>query len=150
MSIKQQIDQDLKAAMLAGNKDLVMTLRGVKSAILYAEVAKDARETGLPEAELIDLLSKESKKRQESADMYTQGGSSDRAEAELAEKEVINGYLPAQLSDAELKSIIESIIDELDVSGAQAMGQVISEVKKRTQGQADGGRIANLVREALA
>lgn len=148
MSIKQQLDQDLKTAMLAGDKPLVSTLRGLKSAILYAEVAKDARDSGLPEAEVIDILTKEAKKRQESADMYAQGGSPERAEAEAAEKTVIEKYLPAQLPDEELKSLVQSVIRELG-AGKEAMGQVIGEVKKRSQGQADGARIAVLVKESL-
>lgn len=148
MSIKQQLDQDLKTAMLAGDKPLVSTLRGLKSAILYAEVAKDARDSGLPETEVIDILTKEAKKRQESADMYAQGGSPERAAAEAAEKAVIEKYLPSQLSDDDLKSLVESVIRELG-AGKEAMGQVIGEVKKRSQGQADGGRIAMLVKEKL-
>lgn len=72
--LKQKIEQDIKTAMLAGDKTLVMTLRGLKSAILYIEVAQGIRDTGLPDAEVIDLLAKEAKKRQESADLYKQGG----------------------------------------------------------------------------
>jgi uncharacterized protein YqeY len=73
-STKQQIDADLKTAMLAGDKTLVTTLRGLKSAILYVEVAENAREKGLPEDAVVAILQKEAKKRQESADLYLQGG----------------------------------------------------------------------------
>jgi len=89
MGLKQQIEDDLKTAMLAGDKTLVTTLRGLKSAILNIEVAKGARETGLPDSEITDILAKEAKKRKESADMYVQGASQERAEAELQEKTVI-------------------------------------------------------------
>src|ERR671929_50955 len=99
MSLKERIDQDLKQAMLAGDKTLVTTLRGLKSAILYAEVAKGSRDKGLSDEEVVEILTKEAKKRQESADMYSQGGSAEKAEAELTEKTVIEKYLPAQLSD---------------------------------------------------
>lgn len=135
--------------MLAGDKTLVTTLRGIKSAILYAEVAKGLRDQGLPDPEVIDLLTKEAKKRQESADMYTQGGSAEKADAETAEKIVIEKYLPAQMSEEDLKKLVAGVVQELGVSGPQAMGQVIGEVKKRSAGQADGGRIAVLVKEAL-
>ena|SRR5690606_39185704 len=149
MSIKQQIDDDLKQAMLGGEKTLVTTLRGLKSAILYAEVAKGVKEQGLDEAELIDLLGKEAKKRQESADLFDRGGNKEKSKAELAEKAQIETYLPAQLGDDELADIIQSTIDELGVRGPQAMGQVIAKVKHLTGGQADGGRIAAMTKERL-
>lgn len=147
--IKDQIEADIKQAMLAGDKPKVTTLRGLKSAILYVEVAKGARQQGLTDAEIIDVLSKESKKRQESADMYTQGGSPDRALAEITEKSVIETYLPKQFSNAELEELIVTVIDELGSSKQNAMGQVITEVKKRSSGQADGSRIAKIVKEKL-
>jgi uncharacterized protein len=149
MSIKQQIDQDLKAAMLGGDKTLTTTLRGLKSAILYVEVAKGNREQGLTDAEVIEVFTKEAKKRQESADLYKQGGNAEKAEAELTEKVVIENYLPAQLSDEELGKLVDDAIVELGVSGPQAMGQVIGKVKQASKGQADGGRIAALVKEKL-
>src|SRR5207302_1072349 len=81
MGVKQQIDQDLKAAMLSGDKTLATTLRGLKSSILNAEIAGGKRETGLSDDETVQVLSKEAKKRQESADLYVQGGNSERQEA---------------------------------------------------------------------
>lgn len=149
MTIKQQIEADIKQAMLAGDKELTMTLRTIKSAALNLEVAKGAREQGLSDAEFTDLLVKEAKKRQESADMYTQGNSPDRAQSELAEKAIIERYLPAQLSEEELETLVQNVIAELGANGSQAMGQVIGEVKKRSAGQADGARIAALVKEGL-
>jgi len=150
VTIKEQIESDIKQAMLAGDKTLTTTLRTVKSAALNMEVAQGTREQGLSDAEFIDLLTKEAKRRQESADMYVQGGSPERAQAELAEKAVIEKYLPAQLSDEQLAELVNQVIEELGVSGPQAMGQVIGEVKKRSAGQADGGRIASLVKAAIA
>lgn len=149
MTIKEQIENDIKQAMLAGDKALVMTLRSLKSAILYMEVSKGSREKGLSDAELVEVLSKEAKKRQESADMYNQGGSPDRAEAELAEKKIIEKYLPTQLTDEELGSLVETVITELGVDDIKNMGQVIAEVKSRSLGQADGGRIAAAAKENL-
>ena len=147
--LKDRIDQDLKKALLAGDKVLVTTLRGLKSVILYAEVAKGAREQGLSDDEIVALLAKEAKKRQESADLYRQGGNSERVEAELAEKKVIESYLPQQLSDEELGAAIDAAIAELVASGPQAMGQVIGAVKQKVGGQADGSRIAHMVKERL-
>lgn len=150
MSIKAQIEQDIKQAMLAGDKSLVTTLRGLKSAILYVEVAKGQREHGLSDTELIDVLSKEAKKRQESADMYEQGGSPERAEAEKSEKTVIEKYLPTQLTEAEISQLVSEAISELGATDKQAMGQVIGLVKQRSQGAADGALIAKLTQEKLA
>jgi uncharacterized protein YqeY len=147
--LKQQLEQDLKKALLAGDKERAMTLRGLKSVILYAEVAKGVRDEGLGDDEITALFSKEAKKRQESADLYKKGGDDSRAAAELAEKAMIEAYLPEQLGDEELAAIIDGIITELGVSGSQAMGQVIGQVKQKTANKADGARIAQLVKQRL-
>ncbi|MBA3758405.1 GatB/YqeY domain-containing protein [Candidatus Saccharibacteria bacterium] len=150
MGIKEKINADLKQAMLAGDKTLVMTLRGLKSVILYAEVAKDLREAGLQDSELIDLLSKEAKKRQESADLYVRGGNSDKAEAEMAEKKIIEVYLPVQVSDEELTQVVNETVSGLGVEGPAAMGQAIGVIKQKLGGRADGGRIATAVKRRLS
>jgi uncharacterized protein YqeY len=147
--LKQQLEQDLKKALLVGDKELAMTLRSLKSVILYAEVAKGVRDEGLGDEEILPLFAKEAKKRQESADLYLKGGDETRANAELAEKHIIEAYLPEQLDDNALIEIIDGIITELDVSGPQAMGQVIGQVKQKTANQADGARIAQLVKQRL-
>lgn len=149
MSIKEKLDQDIKQAMLAGDKTLVTTLRGIKSTILYAEVASGSREQGLDDEKIIELLSKEAKKRQESADLYRQGGNEAREAAELAEKAVIHGYLPEQLSEDKLEAIVLSAIEETGATGPREMGQVIALVKKRAGAAADGSRIAKIVKEKL-
>lgn len=147
--LKQQIEQDLKQALLSGDKDRATTLRGLKSVILYAEVAQGVRDKGLPDDEIITLLAKEVKKRQESADFFTKGGASDRAAKELTEKTLIESYLPKQLSDEELYEVIDDAIAEAKADGLQAMGKVIGLVKQKTSGQADGSRIAATVKERL-
>lgn len=150
-AIKAQIDKDLKTAMLAGDKILTTTLRGLKSAILYAEVAAGSRDSGgMADDQIIDIFSKEAKKRQESADLYRQGGNTEKAEAEEAEKAVIQQYLPKQMEESELKALVDATVTELGVSSPQAMGQVIAAVKQKTAGQADGARIAALVKERLS
>lgn len=150
MAIEQRIEQDLKSALLGGDAQRVSTLRGLKSVILYAKVAAGTRDQAMPDDQVIQLLSKEAKKRQESADLYAQGGNEDRAEAELAEKAIIEKYLPTQLSEAELTTIVDQAIAETDASGPAAMGQVIGKVKALTAGAADGAIIARIVKERLA
>jgi uncharacterized protein YqeY len=147
--IKQQLNDDVKAAMLSGDALRLETLRGLKSAILYAEVAAKNREVGLSDEEIQTLFAKEAKKRQESADLYVQGGSKERAEKELAEKVIIETYLPQQLSEAELQEIIAAAVAAEDASGPQAMGKVIGAVKAQVGNTADGALIARLVKESL-
>jgi uncharacterized protein YqeY len=147
--LKQRIEQDLKNAMLGGDKQRVSTLRVVKSVILYAEVAKGSRDTGLSDNEVIELLSKEAKKRQETARIYQKAGENGRAEAELAEKKIIDAYLPEQLSDDDLKRIVQEVIKSTGAASPQDMGRVIGEVKNRVGSSADGSRIARLVKEGL-
>lgn len=148
MSIKVQIDADLKQAMLAGDKILVMTLRGLKSAIQYAEVAAGTRDEYDDDA-VKNVLSKEAKKRQESAILYKQGGNEERATAELTEKSVIEKYLPEQMTEAEIKPIVDQVVEELAVTSTQQMGQVMAKVREQTKDRADGSVIAKLVKERL-
>jgi len=145
-----RINTDLKTAMLAGDKDRVIILRSLKSAILYVEVAKGVRDSGLPEAEILAILTKEAKKRQESADLYKQGGNTDRAAAELSEKAVIEEYLPSQLSEAEISSLIDQIVTENGPIAKETMGSTITAVKTKSEGAADGSIIARLVRERIS
>lgn len=148
--LKKRIEQDLKDAMLGGDKQRVSTLRVVKSAILYAEVAKGSRGVGLSDPEIIELLSKEAKRRQDTAELYQNAGETERARAELAEREIIESYLPKQLSEAELERIVQKVITERRAISLQEMGQIIGEVKKRVGGSADGARIARIVKEGLS
>ncbi len=147
--LKQQIEQDLKTALLAGDKARVTTLRGLKSVILYAEVAKGIRDTGLPDDEILTLFAKEAKKRQESADLYEKGGSPEKQAAELEEKALIEAYLPTQMSEEELKALIETAVSALPTVSPQAMGQVIGAVKQKAGPTANGALIARLVKERL-
>src|SRR5690606_33216485 len=121
----------------------------LKSAILYAEVGAGKRDHGLSEDETIALMQKEAKKRQESAELYKQGGNSEKADAELAELEIIKGYLPAQLDDDELASLVDKAIEEAGEVEPQAMGRIIGRVKELSEGRADGARIAAAVKGRL-
>jgi uncharacterized protein YqeY len=149
MSIKKQIEIDLKAAMLGGDKVLTTTLRGLKSAILNVEISENKRDTGLGDEEVTTILGKEAKKRQESVDMYIAGGSADKATAEANEKIVIEKYLPKQMDDDALKNLVEAAITETGASTMQDMGKVIGLIKQRAGASADGGRIAHMVKERL-
>jgi uncharacterized protein YqeY len=150
MAIRQQLDDDVKAALLAGDSLRVDTLRGLKSTILYADVAAKKRDTGgISDDEILSLFAKEAKKRQESADLYVQGGSQERADKELTEKIIIESYLPEQLSEQELVQLIDDVIAEQGAEGMQAMGKVIGAVKSKVGNTADGAKVAELVKERL-
>jgi len=151
MSLEDRLSQDLKAAMLAGQQQRVMTLRGLKSSLLYAKVAnKSSRDESMPDEAVIALLAREAKKRQESANLYQQGGSQDKAEAELQEKAIIDAYLPAQLTDEELATLIDAAIAEVGATSVAQMGQVIGKVKQEAGAAADGAVIARQVKEKLS
>jgi uncharacterized protein YqeY len=147
--LEQRIEQDLKTALLAGDTQRVSTLRGIKSVLLNVKVATGTRESGLGDDKVLPLLAKEVKQRQESADLYVQGGDEQRANAELAEKAIIEGYLPTQLSEAEVSSLVDKVIAESGLEGKAAMGQVIGLVKQQSQGAADGALIARITKEKL-
>jgi len=148
--LRQQLQDDVKAAMLSGDALRVETLRSLKTVILYADVAAKKRDTGgIADDEILNLFAKEVKKRQESADLYMQGGSQERADKELAEKAIIETYLPAQMSEADLTAIIDAAIAEQGEGGMQAMGKIIGAVKAKVGNAADGSVIARLVKERL-
>jgi uncharacterized protein YqeY len=149
MSLQARINADLKAALLAGDKTAVMTLRGLKSALQNAEIKLNKRDTGLSDDEIITVLRKEVRQRQESAELYKQGGSAERAAAELAEKDLIERYLPEQLPEAEMAAAIDSVIAETGASGARSIGRVVGLVRQRLGQQADGAVIARLAKEKL-
>ena len=148
--IKQALDQDLKTALLSKDSTRATLIRALKSAILYAEVATGQRENGLSDDEIIAVLQKEAKKRQESADLYQKGGSPERAAHELAEKTLIEVYLPPKLDDAEVAAIVKSVIDELGATSMAQMGQVIAAVKQKAGAGADSAVIARIVKESLS
>lgn len=151
VTIKQQLDVDLKASMLARDTEQTTVLRGLKSVILYAEVANGSRESGGIDDEAVTILfAKEAKKRQESADLYIKGGSNDRAAKELSEKAIIEKYLPAQLNEDCLRTLVEVVIQETGVTSMPKMGLVIGAVKAKAGATADGAVIARLVRERLS
>lgn len=148
--LEERLEQDIKAALLSGDSVTVTTLRGLKATLLSAKVANGTRGSVMPDEEVIAIFSKEAKKRQESADLYEQGGNQAMADAERAEKALIETYLPAQLDEAAIVEVVEATIIELGVADMKGMGQVIAAVKAKTAGAADGAVIARLVKERLS
>lgn len=148
--LKDKIQADLKAAMLSGNTQRVDALKMLKTAITYKEVELGTRETGLSDEQIIEVLSKEFKKRGDAAAMYEQAGRSEQAAAEKFEQEVISEYLPKQASDDEIQSVIDEVTAGMSNVSTAQMGQVIGAVKAKLGQTADGSRVAALVKEKLS
>jgi uncharacterized protein YqeY len=149
MALKARIDNDLKTALLGGDRFLTDTLRGLKAVILNEEVAQGKRDTGLDDETIEKLIAREVKKRHESAQTYDAANRAELSESERAEAEVLSQYLPEQVSEEEIQSTVQRIVAELGVSGPAGMGQVIGAVKKELGNSADGALIAKLVKDAL-
>ncbi len=148
--LEDQIAKDLKTSMLAGDSQRTETLKMLKSALLYKAVELGTRDTGLTDEQAVEVLSKESKKRAEAADMYEKAGRSEQAAAEKFEQEVISQYLPKQASDEEIISTIDQTISKMGDVTMQQMGQVIGAVKAQLGQTADGSRVAQMVKQRLA
>ena len=149
MSLKQQIEDDMKQAMRAKEQDRLRALRSIKSMILLAETEKGAEGELSEEAEL-KLLTKAAKQRKESAEVFEQQGRDDLAAKERTELEVINLYLPQPLSEEELKETLEKIVEETNASGMQDMGKVMGKATSVLAGKADGKTISAVVRQILS
>lgn len=148
MSLKQQIAGDIKQAMRAKDQDSLRALRSLKSMIMLAETEKGAEGELSEEAEM-RLLTKAAKQRKESLEVFNEQGRDDLAEKEQAEWEVINRYLPQPLSEEELRSAIEKIVQETGATGMQDMGKVMGQATTRLAGKADGKAISTVVKQVL-
>ena len=149
MALKEQINTEMKAALLGGDRFVGETLRNLKAAILNEEVALGKRDEGLSDEQVEKVIAREVKKRGESARLYRDNDRPELAEPEEQEAEVLKKFLPEQLSEPELVAIIEQKIAELDASGPAAMGQVIGAVKAAVGNKADGATLAGLVKATL-
>jgi uncharacterized protein YqeY len=149
VALKEQIQSDMKAALLGGNRFEGDVLRGLKAAILNEEVAANKRDEGLSDDEIERIVAKEVKKRQESIRLYDENGRPELADNERQEAAVIERYLPKQLSESEIIAIVEETIDEMGATGMQSMGLVMKAVKEKVGNTADGALLAKTVKEKL-
>ena len=141
MSLLEQVQDDVRSALKAGDRERVHALRLIADALQKAE-----KDNG---GDPVDVLQRERKRRLEAAEAYRDGGRSDAAEAEEREAEVIASYLPEQLSDNELKRIVGDAIAESGASSPQEMGKVMALVMPNVKGRADGKRVSAAVKEML-
>ena len=149
MALKAQLNNDLKAALLGGDRFRTEVLRSLKAVILNEEVSQGKREEGLDDTTVETLIVREVKKRADSATQYAAAGRPELVEAEQSESKIIEAYLPEQLSEADIQKAVDEIIASTGAAGPQAMGQTIGAVKAKLGNSADGGTIARLVKASL-
>lgn len=148
MSLKEQIDADIKKAMLAKDKDELRALRAIKSLILLAESEENAT-AELDRNTELKLLTKAAKQRKDSLQIYSEQGRDDLAKKEQDELEVIERYLPKQLSEKEVEAEIRQIMDSMGATGPGDMGKIMGVATKKLAGKADGRLIAEVAKRLL-
>jgi uncharacterized protein len=148
--LRDDINNALKDAMKSGDKLRVSTLRLVNSALKNADIeARGQGKPALPDEEVLSLLQKMIKQRQESVELYEKGGRAELAEQERAEIKIISGYLPAQMSEAEVKAAIGSVVKDIGAAGMKDMGKVMAALKERYAGKMDFGKASPMVKAQL-
>jgi uncharacterized protein YqeY len=142
MSVLDQVQDDVKTALKAGDRERVHALRLIVDALQKAE-----KDNG---ADPVEVLQRERKRRLEAAEAYREGGRAEAAEAEEREAEVIASYMPEQLSEEDLRAIVGDAVAESGASSPQEMGKVMSLVMPNVKGRADGKRVSAAVKEMLS
>lgn len=145
MGIEEKINADVKASMLAKDAKRLEAVRALKSVILLLKTSPE----GLSEESAMKAIQKEYKKRKETAEIYIQQNRQDLADDELAQAKVMEDYLPKQLSEDEIKSIVKNAIAEVGASSAADMGKVMGAANKVVAGRADGKLVSQIVKEML-
>ncbi|MFA5788085.1 MAG: GatB/YqeY domain-containing protein [Actinomycetota bacterium] len=145
--LQDEIRTRMQAAMKARDKDVVSTMRLVLTAVRNAEVEKMGK---LEDTEVVAVIGREARRRKEAIEAYSAAGREDLAGNERREKEILDGYLPAQLAEQELVRLIEAAIAEAGAAGPGDLGKVMGPLMAKLKGQADGGLVSRLVRERLA
>ena len=147
--LKDKIQEDLKAAMLAKDVDKLSTIRMLKSALQYYEIQKGGAGYEATDEDVIDVIGKEIKKRKESIELYKQGGREDTAAKEQKELETLEAYLPEQMGEDEVRKLVEEAIKQTGAASPQDMGKVMAALMPKVKGKADGTLVSNLVRDTL-
>ncbi|MHB0976269.1 MAG: GatB/YqeY domain-containing protein [Candidatus Aquicultorales bacterium] len=146
MSLKEQLSNDMKAAMRSGDKLRLSTIRLLISEIKNAEIAKGE---GLADEEVVELVQRQVKRRREAVEQYEKGGRAELAEKETSEAKILESYLPSQLGDEELEEIVKAAIRETGASSKKEMGKVMGAVMPKVKGKAEGTRVSKTVASLL-
>ncbi len=147
MNLKSRIQEDMKNAMRSGLKDELKVIRLILSSIKQIEI--DKKITIDDDEQILDILNKMVKQRRDSIAQFQKGEREDLAQIEIDEIKIINRYLPEELSESELASIISDAIEESNAEDIKNMGSVMSIIKDKTKGRADMSKVSNIVRERL-
>jgi len=146
--LQARIDADLKQAMRDRNETAKLTLRAVKTAFMQARTSGNVAHD-ISDADAIEIIRREAKRRRDAADEFQRVGALARAEAELAEHAILQSYLPQPLSDSEIEAMAQEVIAEFSITSIKQMGQVIQVVLTRTAARADGKSVHQIVRRLL-
>ncbi len=150
MGLKEQITEDIKAAMKAGDKLRLETVRSIKKAVLDKEVTvRPSGQEALTEAQETEVLVQLAKQRRDSIAQYQQAGRTDLADQEAQELAILEEYLPKQLSDAEISQVVDDLIAQLGVTSAKDMGKVMGPAMQQLKGKADGRKVQEIVKAKL-
>ena len=147
MTLKGQIREDMKTAMKAGDKDRLKVVRLILAAIKQIEIDKRVE---LDDAAVLTVLNKMVKQRRDSVSQFTDGGRQDLADIELAEITVLDAYLPEQMSDDELESLVIQVIADTGAESLRDMGKVMGQIKSKAEGRADMAAVGSKVQARLS
>lgn len=146
MKLQDKINEDLKNAMRNKDTETLSTLRMLSSAIKNKQIAL---QQDLTEEDILGVIASQAKQRKDSIEQYKTGGREELAQKEEAELKILNAYLPAQMSEEEIKTIVATTIEKINAVGPQDMGKVMQALMPQTKGKADGALVSKIVKEAL-
>jgi uncharacterized protein YqeY len=149
MSLELTINSDIKQAMLNKDTKKLEALRAIKAAVLLAKTGKDVSSAGISKEQEISILKRLIKQRKESATIYAEKGREEMAAEEIYQAEIIEQYLPEQMTEQEVEKVVVEIINEVGAESMKDMGKVMGIVIKKLAGQADNKMISSMVREKL-
>ena len=149
MTLKEKISSDLKDAMKSGDTSRRDTLRLIDSAIKNLEIEKQKRETGLDDAEVLEVIARAVKQRQDSIRQFEEGSRPDLAEKEKVELDIIMPYLPAQLSKEAIEAVVKEVIAASSATSAADLGKVMGQAMAKMKGEADGNVVREIAQELL-
>jgi uncharacterized protein YqeY len=151
--MENRLQKDIATAMKAKDEVTLMALRGVKTAIMQYKTSpnfKGNRDENLPDTDIIKIMQKMVKERKETADVYKNAGRLELANKELSEANVIEGYLPKQLTENEVEVMVREAIAEVNATSIKDMGKVITSVNSKANGRTDGKTISTIVKRILS
>lgn len=148
--LKQKLQQELKESMLAKNAEKTSVLRLLLSAIGYFEIQKGGAGYEATDEDILAVIQKEAKQRRDSIEQFEKGGRPELAEKERQELEMLSVYLPAQMGEDEVRSLVKEAISQTGASSPQDMGKVMGALMPKTKGKADGSLVSKIVREELS